>query len=70
MRDPRDLEDEEWPLTAAELHGVVAWARGTLDRAAFRRILRARYWPDGDIEDLTCLLEHVLAADARMPSRG
>lgn len=68
--NPADLEDAEWPLRAEELAAVVAWVRGTIDRAGFRRWLRTERWPAEDIDDLTVLLEHLMATERRMPAMG
>ena len=65
-----DLEDTEWPMRATELAAVVAWTRGRIDRAGFRRWLRSEGWPESDLDDLVPLLEHVFAVDQRMPRRG
>lgn len=62
-----DLEDTEWPLRASQLAAVVAWTRGRIDRAAFRRWLRSEGWPEEDLDDLCPLLEHIFATDQRMP---
>ena len=68
--DPRELEDTEWPMRASELAAVVAWTRGRIDRAGFRRWLRSERWPEGDLDDLAPLLEHIFATDERAPRRG
>lgn len=65
-----DLEDTEWPMRASELAAVVAWTRGRIDRAGFRRWLRSEGWPEQDLDDLCPLLGHVFATDQRMPRRG
>lgn len=68
--DLADLEDTEWPLRASQLAAVIAWTRGRIDRAGFRRWLRSEGWPEEDLDDLTPLLEHIFATDQRMPHRG
>lgn len=68
--NPCELEDAEWPMRATELAAVIAWTRGRIGRAGFRRWLRSEGWPEGDIDDLTALLEHVFATDPGMPRRG
>jgi len=62
-----DLDDEEWPFTGHEIHGLIAWARGRGDRNEFRRGLQARHWPAQDIDDLTRVVEHILTVEAREP---
>jgi hypothetical protein len=68
--EPRDLDDVEFSMRATELHALIAWARGGMDRTGFRRVLRAERWPEGDIGELTAVVEHIFATEGGMPRHG
>jgi hypothetical protein len=62
-----ELDDAAWPFRATELAALIAWSRGKIDRAGFRRWLRSEGWPEDDLDDLTGLLEHLASVDRRVP---
>jgi hypothetical protein len=58
--DPRELEDRRWSLRATEIAALMSWARGSIDRVAFRRWLRSEGWKGVDLDEVTVLAGFVL----------